>query len=34
VVRAARDSMLAHLVKLRDEGRVIERDGEWREVGS
>jgi glyoxylase-like metal-dependent hydrolase (beta-lactamase superfamily II) len=33
VVRAARDSMLAHLVKLRDEGRVIERDGEWREVG-
>ena len=33
VVRAARDSMLAHLVKLRDEGRVIERDGEWREAG-
>ena len=32
VVRAARDSMLAHLIKLRDEGRVIERDGEWREV--
>ena len=34
VVRAARDSMLAHLVKLRDEGRVIDRDGEWREVGT
>jgi glyoxylase-like metal-dependent hydrolase (beta-lactamase superfamily II) len=33
VVRAAADSMLAHLIKLRDEGRVIERDGEWREVG-
>ena len=33
VVRAARDSMLAHLVKLRDEGLVIERDGEWREAG-
>ena len=32
VVRAARDSMLAHLIKLRDEGRVMERDGEWREV--
>lgn len=34
VVRAARDSTLAHLVKLRDEGRVIERDGEWREAGA
>jgi glyoxylase-like metal-dependent hydrolase (beta-lactamase superfamily II) len=33
VVRAAADSMLAHLIKLRDEGRVTERDGEWREVG-
>ena len=33
VVRAAADSMLAHLIKLRDEGRVMERDGEWREVG-
>jgi glyoxylase-like metal-dependent hydrolase (beta-lactamase superfamily II) len=32
VVRAARDSMLAHLIKLCDEGRVMERDGEWREV--
>ena len=25
------DSVLAHLIKLRDEGRVMERDGEWRE---
>lgn len=33
VVRAAGESILAHLIKLRDEGRVMERDGEWREVG-
>jgi glyoxylase-like metal-dependent hydrolase (beta-lactamase superfamily II) len=32
VVRAARDSVLAHLIKLRDEGRAVERDGEWHEV--
>ena len=32
VVRAAADSVLAHLIKLRDEGRVVEQDGEWREV--
>jgi glyoxylase-like metal-dependent hydrolase (beta-lactamase superfamily II) len=30
VVRAAADSVLAHLIKLRDEGRVVEQDGEWR----
>jgi glyoxylase-like metal-dependent hydrolase (beta-lactamase superfamily II) len=29
VVRAAGDSVLAHLVKLRDEGRVVEQGGEW-----
>ena len=32
VVRAARDSVLAHLIKLRDDRRVVERDGEWHEV--
>ena len=32
VVRAAADSVLAHLIKLRDEGRVVEQDGGWREV--
>ena len=32
VVRGAADSVLAHLVKLRDEGRVAETGGEWREV--
>ena len=32
VVRAARDSVLAHLIKLRDEGRATEQNGEWREV--
>lgn len=32
VVRAAADSVLAHLIKLRDEGRVVEQDGHWREV--
>ncbi len=32
VVRAAADSVLAHLIKLRDEGRVVERSGEWREA--
>jgi glyoxylase-like metal-dependent hydrolase (beta-lactamase superfamily II) len=30
VVRAAGDSVLAHLIKLRDEGRVAETTGEWR----
>ena len=30
VVRAAADSVLAHLIKLRDEGRVVEEDGRWR----
>jgi glyoxylase-like metal-dependent hydrolase (beta-lactamase superfamily II) len=34
VVRAAADSVLAHLIKLRDEGVVVERDGQWREVES
>ena len=29
VVRAAADSVLAHLIKLRDEGRVVEEDGRW-----
>ena len=33
VVRAAADSVLAHLVKLRDEGQVEERNGEWVEAG-
>jgi glyoxylase-like metal-dependent hydrolase (beta-lactamase superfamily II) len=32
VVRAAADSVLAHLIKLRDEGHVVEQDGQWREV--
>ena len=32
VVRAAADSVLAHLLKLRDEGRIAEADGAWREV--
>jgi glyoxylase-like metal-dependent hydrolase (beta-lactamase superfamily II) len=32
VVRAAADSVLAHLIKLRDEGRLVEQDGQWREV--
>jgi glyoxylase-like metal-dependent hydrolase (beta-lactamase superfamily II) len=32
VVRAAADSVLAHLIKLRDEGRAVEQDGEWRAV--
>ena len=32
VVRAARDSVLAHLIKLRNEGRAVERDGEWHDV--
>src|SRR5687767_9140134 len=30
VVRAAADSVLAHLIKLRDEGRAVDQDGEWR----
>jgi glyoxylase-like metal-dependent hydrolase (beta-lactamase superfamily II) len=30
VVRAAADSVLAHLVKLREEGKAVEQDGEWR----
>lgn len=30
VVRAAADSVLAHLIKLRDEGLVVEQDGQWR----
>jgi glyoxylase-like metal-dependent hydrolase (beta-lactamase superfamily II) len=29
LVSAAADSVLAHLIKLRDEGRVIEHDGRW-----
>jgi len=29
VERAAADSVLAHLIKLRDEGRAIESDGRW-----
>ena len=32
VVRAAADSVLAHLIKLRDEGRAVEQNGEWRAV--
>jgi glyoxylase-like metal-dependent hydrolase (beta-lactamase superfamily II) len=32
VVRAAAESVLAHLIKLRDEGLVVEQDGQWREV--
>jgi glyoxylase-like metal-dependent hydrolase (beta-lactamase superfamily II) len=32
VVGAAADSVLAHLIKLRDEGRVVEHAGEWREA--
>jgi glyoxylase-like metal-dependent hydrolase (beta-lactamase superfamily II) len=32
VVRAARESVLAHLIKLRDEGRAVERDEEWYEA--
>ena len=32
VVRAAADSVLAHLIKLRDEGRVVEEDGRWRHL--
>jgi endoribonuclease LACTB2 len=30
VVRAAADSVLAHLIKLRDEGAVIESESRWR----
>ena len=30
LARAAADSVLAHLIKLRDEGRAAEADGEWR----
>ena len=30
VVRAAADSVLAHLIKLRDEGRAVDHNGEWR----
>ena len=30
VVRAAAESVLAHLVKLRDEQRVVESEGRWR----
>jgi len=30
VVRAAADSVLAHLIKLRDEGRAVDENGEWR----
>jgi glyoxylase-like metal-dependent hydrolase (beta-lactamase superfamily II) len=30
LVRAASDSVLAHLIKLRDDGRAVERDGGWR----
>ena len=30
VVRAAADSVLAHLIKLRDEGRAAEHNGAWR----
>ena len=29
VVRAAADSVLAHLIKLRDEGLAVETDGRW-----
>lgn len=29
VVRAAADSVLAHLIKLREEGRAVETDGRW-----
>jgi glyoxylase-like metal-dependent hydrolase (beta-lactamase superfamily II) len=29
VVRAAADSVLAHLIKLRDEGRAVEAGGRW-----
>jgi hydroxyacylglutathione hydrolase len=29
VVRAAADSVLAHLIKLRDEGRAVEQNGAW-----
>ena len=32
VVPAAADSVLAHLIKLRDEGKVVESDGSWRVV--
>jgi glyoxylase-like metal-dependent hydrolase (beta-lactamase superfamily II) len=32
VVRAAAESVLAHLIKLRDEGQAVEQDGEWRAV--
>ena len=32
VVRAAEDSVLAHLIKLRDDGQAVEQDGEWRAV--
>jgi hydroxyacylglutathione hydrolase len=32
VIRAAADSVLAHLIKLRDEGLAVEQDGEWRAV--
>ena len=32
VVRAAADSVLAHLIKLRDEGRIVEHAGQWHEV--
>jgi len=34
VVPAAADSVLAHLIKLRDEGRVVEGDGRWTVVRS
>jgi len=30
VLRAAADSVLAHLIKLRDEGRAVDENGEWR----
>jgi len=30
LVRAAEDSVLAHLIKLRDEGRAVESNGGWR----
>ena len=29
LVRAASETLWAHLIKLRDEGRVREADGEW-----
>jgi glyoxylase-like metal-dependent hydrolase (beta-lactamase superfamily II) len=33
LVRAAEDSVLAHLIKLRDEGRVVESNGGWLVAG-